>query len=163
MDPSRFAAPFGEAWSPADNVRHLTKSTVPVTRGLWLPTLVLRVLFGPGTASTPYPELVDRYHQVLAAGGQAGPPSPQKPPDDLHAWQQAVVSECRVAVRELGRAVRMWDDEDLDRYRMLHPLLGKLTVREMLFFTLYHYEHHRVGVARRLEGGGDGVQERLSA
>lgn len=39
-----------------------------------------------------------------------------------------------------------------------HPiflaLLGKLTVREMLFFTFYHYEHHRAIVAQRLGGSG---------
>lgn len=39
-----------------------------------------------------------------------------------------------------------------------HPiflaLLGKLTVREMLFFTFYHYEHHRAIVAQRLSASG---------
>jgi hypothetical protein len=24
-----------------------------------------------------------------------------------------------------------------------HPLLGKLTLREMLYFTAYHADHHR--------------------
>ena len=32
LAPERFVSPFGEAWSPADNVRHLIKSTTPVTR-----------------------------------------------------------------------------------------------------------------------------------
>jgi hypothetical protein len=32
---------------------------------------------------------------------------------------------------------------------MPHPLLGKLTVREMLLFTLYHNLHHVQNVARR--------------
>jgi hypothetical protein len=31
-----------------------------------------------------------------------------------------------------------------------HPLLGKLTVREMLFFTLYHQRHHVAVVERRI-------------
>jgi len=33
-------------------------------------------------------------------------------------------------------------------------LLGKLTVKEMLFFTLYHYEYHRAIVAGRLGTSG---------
>ena len=35
-----------------------------------------------------------------------------------------------------------WSEKDLDKYKLPHPLLGKLTVREMLFFTIYHNEHH---------------------
>jgi hypothetical protein len=34
-------------------------------------------------------------------------------------------------------------------YRLPHPLLGKLTVREMLFFTVYHNAHHLDQVASR--------------
>ncbi len=152
IDPARFAQPFGEAWSPADNVRHLIKSTTPVTRALKLPRMALRVLFGQGARSTGYAELIERYRGVLASGGKAGryAPSPQRPPDDFPAWQQGLVSECQAAVRALARAVDPWSEDDLDRCRLPHPLLGKLTVREMLFFTLYHFEHHRAGVARRL-------------
>jgi hypothetical protein len=36
----------------------------------------------------------------------------------------------------------------LERIRLPHPLLGRLTTREMLFFTLYHNQHH-VEVAKR--------------
>ncbi len=42
-----------------------------------------------------------------------------------------------------------WSEAALDRYRLPHPLLGKLTVREMLFFTLYHNAHHLDQVAGR--------------
>ncbi len=153
MEPTRFASPFGEAWSPADNVRHLIKSTVPVTRALKLPGLVLRVLFGPGGGtSATYADLVERYDAVLAAGGKAGrfAPSPLRPPADLSSWQVRLVADCQAAVDALAGALGSWSETDLDRRRLPHPLLGKLTVREMLFFTLIHYDHHRALVARRL-------------
>ena len=60
------------------------------------------------------------------------------------------MSQCQSGVEALTRALEAWDDVDLDRCRLPHPLLGKLTVREMMFFTLYHYEHHRAIIARRL-------------
>jgi hypothetical protein len=40
-----------------------------------------------------------------------------------------------------------WSEDDLDNHRLPHPLLGKLTVREMLFFTLYHIQHHMIEAA----------------
>ena len=35
-----------------------------------------------------------------------------------------------------------WSESKLDTYLLPHPLLGKLTLREMLFFSVYHIEHH---------------------
>ena len=46
--------------------------------------------------------------------------------------------------------VARWPEPAFDRYRLPHPLLGKLSVREMLFFTLYHNAHHLRLVASRV-------------
>ena len=43
---------------------------------------------------------------------------------------------------ELLSAVEKWDETELDQYMLPHPILGKLTVREMLFFTIYHNLRH---------------------
>lgn len=47
-------------------------------------------------------------------------------------------------------ALEGWSERDLDRIRMPHPILGMLTTREMLFFTLYHNRHHVEAARRRL-------------
>lgn len=155
IPPERFAQPFGMAWSPADTVRHLIKSTVPVTRALKLPKIMLRLLFGQGGGtSTPYSELVERYDAVLAAGGKAGrfSPSPHHPlPGDLARNPKELVAQCQSAVEALASALNSWTEEELDHRRLPHPLLHKITVREMLFFTLYHYEHHAAIIAERLD------------
>ena len=33
-------------------------------------------------------------------------------------------------------------EEELDTYLIPHPLIGKMTLRELLFFTVYHIGHH---------------------
>ena len=53
--------------------------------------------------------------------------------------------------KQLWLAIGSWREQDLDRYVLPHPLLGKLTLREMLFFTLYHNYHHVRNVAARLQ------------
>lgn len=47
-------------------------------------------------------------------------------------------------------ALGKWSDKALDSYLLPHPLLGKMTVREILFFTLYHNLHHVNDVQRLL-------------
>jgi DinB superfamily len=152
--PDAFLAPLGNAWSPADNVRHLTKSIRPVAMALKIPRLVLRLRFGrPKAASRTYGGLRDDYHQLLAAGGKAGrfAPSPLQPEGDAEAARAHVLAQHAEVVAALTQACARWPDAKLDRYRLPHPLLGPLTVREMLFFTLYHNQHH-VNVVRRRVG-----------
>jgi hypothetical protein len=151
-----FFAPQGQSWSPAWHVRHLTKANSPVARALRLPKLVPRLLFGAvPEPSRSFDKLREDYRARLAAGGQAGrfAPSDKALPPDLGAWRQEIVSVYEHSVSDWIAASQRWSERDLDRVRLPHPLLGKLTVREMLFFTLYHNAHHMAIVARRLEGG----------
>ena len=149
--PDAFLAPLGDAWSPADNVRHLTKSVRPVAMALRIPRLVLRLRFGrPKAASRTYTRLRDDYHARLAAGGQAGSfaPKPLPAEADAEAARTRILAQHAEAVAALTDACARWTEAALDRYQLPHPLLGNLTVREMLFFTLYHNQHH-VDVVRR--------------
>ena len=147
-----FFAPIGRAWSPADNVRHLSKSIRAVTKGLGMPRIALFFLFGIARRpSRSYGEVRQAYHGVLAAGGDAGrfAPSAREAPADLAVWRDEIMAERERAAEALARAIEGWSEKALDRYRLPHPLLGKLTVREMLFFTLYHNLHHVHVVERR--------------
>ncbi|HET7233811.1 MAG TPA: DinB family protein [Longimicrobium sp.] len=148
--PDGFLAALGEAWSPADNVRHLTKSVRPVAMALRIPRLMLRLRFGRARApSRTYGALVEVYRGKLAAGGQAGSyaPSPLRAEGDPEAARARILAQHDEAVAALIQACARWSEDALDRYQLPHPLLGNLTIREMLFFTVYHNQHH-VNVVR---------------
>lgn len=152
FDVDTFFRPIGESWSPAETVRHLVKSIRPVTKALGMPKLVMRVMFGkPQRAAESYDALVTRYRGLLAEGGNAGrfAPSPRDEAD-RDAWRAQILREFTDANRALRAAVTKWPDAKLDRLQLPHPLLGKLSVREMLYFTLYHLRHHVSVVERHL-------------
>jgi hypothetical protein len=151
FDTPSFFARVGDAWSPAENLRHLIKSGRAVAKALRLPRLFLWLLFGrPRRPSIPYDELVTRYLGVLAEGGKAGrfAPSPHAE-TDLTAWREKIMAQREQVHRQLVAAARSWPEPALDRYCIKHPLLGNVTVREMLFFTLYHNLHHVEVVEKR--------------
>lgn len=151
FDAPVFFAKLGDAWSPAENVRHLVKSIRPVTKALKMPRIVLRVRFGkPKHASVAYDALVERYRGLLAAGGKAGrfAPSPREE-HDLEGRRAEILAQRAEANHALRAAILRWPDAALDRNQLPHPLLGNLTVREMLYFTLYHQLHHMNVVERR--------------
>jgi DinB superfamily len=150
-----FLAPQGEKWSPAEHVRHLSKATFPLVRALGLPRPLLLVLFGLRRGgSRGFAELREVYQSRLAAGGTAGrfAPSPRPAPADPEAERTRILEAWHQAHVALLSQMMRWPEPALDRYRLPHPLLGKLSVREMLFFTLYHNAHHLRLVAARVAG-----------
>lgn len=153
-DDTSFFRPLGGGWSPAQNAVHLTQSTRPVATALGLPKWILGLLFGrAGNPSSSYAALRARYQEVLAKGGGAGRFSPRElpPPSEPRPKRARLVADLEAAVATLARRVETWSETDLDLYRLPHPLLGKLTIREMLLFTVQHLAHHGSKVAERLD------------
>jgi hypothetical protein len=151
-----FFAPQGDRWSPAEHIRHLRKSTAPVAQALRVPAWLLRLRFGQGDrTSRNYHTLRDTYRGILAQGGQAGrfAPSPESAPTDPTARRAAIMSAWDAAVGAMETASACWPEASLERAWLPHPLLGLLTVREMLEFTVYHTSHHLALVASRVDRG----------
>lgn len=150
-DPA-FLAPQGTAWSPAGHIRHLRKVGAALARALKLPRWVLLLRFGVRRGpSRSFVEMRDAYWAALQRGGQAGPFSPraESTPADLHARRIEIMNAWAVVTVDLQGAVARWPEGALDRYRLPHPLLGLISVREMLSFAVYHTAHHLRRVAER--------------
>jgi hypothetical protein len=138
-----FKEPSAEKWSMAQNLAHLIvalKTTVPAYA---LPKFLVRMIGGkPNRASRSYDELIEKYRQKLAAGGKAQGrfvPKNVRPPITreflLNKW-------LKVTEEYLGAIQKNWTSEQFDRYIVKHPLLGKITLRELCYFTIYHTRHH---------------------
>lgn len=150
---AEFFAPFGDAWSPADNVRHLLKSTRPVAGALAMPKVLLGIRFGVALRpSVTYSELRERYLSLLATGVKAGRFSPDRlnPSEQSEEHRRSIMASVDKTFENLTSAATRWRDWQMDRLRLPHPALGNLTVREMLFFTIYHHVHHVENVVRRM-------------
>lgn len=132
-------------WSPAQQLDHIVRSVSPVRMAFSLPALALRIKFG--TANRPsrsYDALVERYHEKLSAGGKASGPY-------LPSTMRSVSDNAQkllYLVQSLCRKIEGFHESQLDRFILPHPLLGKLTLREMLYFTLYHVQHHHAQIPR---------------
>ncbi len=149
-----FFAPQGTAWSPADQIRHLRKTTLPISLAFYLPSGVLALGFGRGAgASRPYDQIRDAYRASLTKSTSAGIFAPRPDPEvpDPARRREAILNAWHVANHRFAAAVGRWSEAELDRYRLPHPRLGTLTLREMAAFTVYHTEHH---LARIIERAG---------
>jgi uncharacterized damage-inducible protein DinB len=133
-----------EAWSASDNVDHLIKAHKPIAQALKLPKIALRVLFGkPDKPSITYEELCKIYREEIAKGAQAsGRYLPNQANPNTETKKRELLDQFLKASTELVSVLEKWDEKDLDNYLLPHPILGKLTIREIIFFTIYHNLRH---------------------
>ncbi len=152
-----FFAPQGAAWSPGDHVRHLQKSSTPLVLALKLPQFMLRLRFGsaPGPSRT-FSRVRETYLAALARGADAGKytPEPESPRSNSTDHRHEIMNGWTAVTVELTNALATWKEPELDRHQLPHPILGNLTVREMMFFTVYHTAHHLRRVRERALGAG---------
>jgi len=135
-----------EVWSPSDNMDHMIKAVKPITKALNLPKITLQTMLGKAEKpSLSYEELCKTYRDELAKGAQASGrylPNQESPSENPEQKKRDLLKEWSTASDELVLGVEKWDENDLDEYLLPHPILGKLTVREMIFFTIYHNLRH---------------------
>ena len=136
-----------DRWSPGHHLVHLTAGSVAFAKALGSSTLPAH----PTGASRSYAEVRDAAAVDLASA----------PRDRLltmgrtvriepGATQADVVRGFVEAGARLREVAAAWSEEAMDRRAVTHPLMGALTVREMLLFFVVHERHHLRGVQARL-------------
>lgn len=141
LDKSDFCYSFEKRWTAGQQLLHVVKTTEPVLFGLKTPTFLLRLLFGKSRrAPMDYVSLVNVYQNILSNGGKS--PGMYLPSNVQFGQAESLKKRLLLAVTRINLQLEELSEEQLDSYRLPHPLLGKLSVREMMYFTLYHVEHH---------------------
>lgn len=137
-------------WSAGQQLEHIYLSVKPLRQALSLPRFVLKIAWGKANRnSRTYPGLVEKYLQKLEAGGSATARFIPKP---VNIDKRSVlITKLLAEINHLGSKIDRFSEQELDQYILPHPLLGKLTLREMLFFTIYHVEHHQNSILQNLK------------
>jgi hypothetical protein len=137
-------------WSAAQQVQHIYKSLKPLALGLQLPKFIIKTIWGKANRnSKTYEELVQKYLNKLTLGGKASKPFVPKTvaAKDVMFWNKKVEK----ALVKLVKNIQNFSESEMDIIVLPHPLLGKVTMREMLYFTIYHVQHHQHIVQRDLK------------
>jgi len=140
-DEQFFHQPVGK-WSVAQQVKHLVTAANTSRLAYTLPKFIVRLFSGtPNRNSRTYDELVAKYKLKLEKGGRAGGRFVPKPVLPEYG-KEKLMSQFSAAMKKIAAAIYKWKEPLLDKYLAPHPLLGKITLRELGYFTIYHTHHH---------------------
>jgi hypothetical protein len=129
-------------WTAGEQADHILKAIKPLKTAFSLPKFVPRLLFGKSNRpSKTYDELVQKYQARLDAGGKS---TKQFIPRAVgFSEREKLTGHITQTMQSICDLLVKYRERDLDVYLLPHPLLGKLTLREMLYFTIYHVQHHQ--------------------
>lgn len=138
-------------WSPAENIRHLTSSVLPVAIFLKKEFITLLNFFGKPEHKRTFKEIVNTYLHKIGSGAGSGVFTPFslsfiRTPE----WQELECNTLSELLNQLGQNISNWTELEIDSTAIIHPILGLISVREMLYFTYYHLYHHSCKVELRL-------------
>lgn len=141
LNKEQFELTPNDKWSAGQNLDHLIRAIKPLQLAYGLPKFALLILFGKtNRPSRTYDELITKYKTKLAAGGKAS--GPFIPPIISFAKKDVLIKKYAEQKQKLIAKIERQSEKELDVYILPHPLLGKVTLREMLYFTIHHNEHH---------------------
>lgn len=127
-------------WSIGENIEHLINTNTITALALAMPKTALEFAFGKHSgASRSTKEIVRLYQRKTAAG--AGSPAIYVPKVPFLS-KDILTNGFNKSVDIIEQISGLWPDDELDRYLFPHPILGKITGRELLSFTAYHLYHH---------------------
>ncbi|NEQ53185.1 MAG: DinB family protein [Leptolyngbya sp. SIO3F4] len=136
-------------WSAGQELDHILKSLQPFS-DILANKAFIATKFGKGNGiSSDYETLVARYKSKLAEGGEAfGPFLPKKVSWDE---KESLINQLNQLTAKISESLQNYTEEELNELLLPHPLLGKITIREMLYFTNYHVIHHQNNMCKNLE------------
>ncbi|HUH73429.1 MAG TPA: DinB family protein [Chitinophagales bacterium] len=137
-------------WSIFQNIDHINKSNRMTAIGFKTPKMALGVLFGKsknGSRSTQ--EIIQLYNEHLKKGAKS--PYILTAKDWFSSSNTELLQQYNEQISSLKSSIQDWSEEDLNRYCIKHPILGKITGLEMWSFTVYHQFHHMRTIQRILE------------
>jgi hypothetical protein len=150
LNDTDFLFSFNNKWTAGQQLDHIYRSVAPVKMAFTLPKFIPGLLFGKANRpSRDYTSLVEKYKSKLETGGVAS--GRFVPPSISVNQKEKLKKQVLKTVNTLTKKINRYTEQQLDEYILPHPLLGKLTMREMLFFTIHHVEQHQAITSRNLQ------------
>ena len=132
-----------QKWTVGQHVLHLYTSIKLVNKALKYPKLILKFKFGVSNRpSRTYEHVVKRYQEKLVQYQDKAQEFNQHLRIPEMNEKDKLISQLSIENKKLQKATHIWSDKNLNTLLIPHPLMGKMTVREIIMWTAYHTEHH---------------------
>ncbi|PQJ81557.1 DinB family protein [Polaribacter glomeratus] len=130
-------------WSVSQHIQHLVDSLQLLNNALSYPRFILKYKFGTcNRALRDYESVAKIYQQKLTVNLEKAKVYNQKLKKPTLAERDRLLTRMQIQQKKLQYKTVHISERNLDTLVLPHPLMGKMTVREIIMWTAYHTEHH---------------------
>lgn len=130
-------------WKTGEHIVHLVQSENALNKALRLPKFYLKYKLGTNNRDNrTYDQIVKRYQERLADNPGAVANISRNMPTITLTNKAPYIAKLDKEKKRLIKKFENWTEHDLDTYLLPHPLMGRMTVKEIVIWTAYHTEHH---------------------
>ncbi len=141
LNDKEFMFSYQQKWTAGQQLHHIVICVKPLTQVFGMDKTMIAQNFGTSDReNVDYETLRTKYVQKLEEGGKA----PERfLPEDVSLEQKNILCEqLSQLIIDLCNKIDNFDEKSLETLNIPHPLLGALTLKEMLYNCIYHVEHH---------------------
>lgn len=152
LSDSDFTAVNHGKWNAGQQLSHIVKSVAAVQRAFELPKSVLEDRFGTTTRKNrTYEEVVANYLRVLKQNPDYVLLDKFTPSTITTTEKAIVLKRLQTLIKALINDMDRYSEIALNTFILPHPVMGNLTLREVLYFTAYHVIHHDRQILKNLK------------
>lgn len=130
-------------WSTGQHIQHLVNSLLLLNKALSYPKFILKYKFG--VCNRPlrnYKTVVNKYIEKLEKNQDRAKVFNEKLHKPSIKQRDSLLTQFQIQQKKLQYKTKKISDKKLDTLVIPHPLMGKMTLREIIMWTAYHTEHH---------------------
>ena len=130
-------------WTVSQQILHLTNSLQLLNNALSYPRFFLKYKFGTcNREPRDYNTVAEKYQQKLIENKDRARVFNQKLKKPLLKDRKRLLTRLQIQSKKLQYKLLKSSDINLDTLVIPHPLMGKMTIREIIMWTAHHTEHH---------------------
>ena len=130
-------------WTTGQHILHLINSLQLLNKALSYPKFILKYKFGTcNRATRDYNSVAKKYQQKLMENQDRARVFNQNLKKPLLKDREHLLTKFQIQQKKLQYKTKKISDKNLDTLVIPHPLMGKMTIREIIMWTAYHTEHH---------------------
>lgn len=130
-------------WTTGQHILHLVNSLQLLNNALSYPRFFLKYKFGVcNREPRNYDAVAKKYQQKLIENEERARVFNQKLKTPTLKERDRLLTRFQIQQKKLQYKTKKISDRNLDTLIIPHPLMGKMTVREIIMWTAHHTEHH---------------------
>lgn len=130
-------------WTTGQQIQHLVDSLQLLNNALSYPRFLLKFKFGLcNREPRNYNTVAKKYQKKLLENKERAKVFNQKLKNPKLNERERLLTRLQIQSKKLQYKTKKISDKNLDTLIIPHPLMGKMTVREIIMWTAHHTEHH---------------------